>query len=576
MIRNCLLFILFASLSFAKPTISTDGIVSAASYLPSGFPNSGIAQGSIFIVFGSGMGPAAIVQNNAFPLQEKLGGTSVDVTVNGTTTHALMIYTVAGQVAAILPSATPTGDGTLTVTYNGSASDPAPIHVIKNGFGIFTINQAGTGPAVATFADYSVVTLIATGTDRPQTLARPAKPGEVLILWGTGLGAVTGVDESQPAVGGDMKNLAATVFVGGKSAQIQYKGRSPGSAGLDQINFKVPAGVTGCFVPVAVQAGGVLSNFGSIAISTDGKTCKDPATDSAGHSPVGDVLAKLQAQGKVTLGLVQLSRFGVFFNLAPLSLTIQQDTGSGYFYSVNKQQFLSSLGVASLNPFGSCVVWACRGAACVPPTQGAATALLDAGAALTVNGPNGPKQLTKTNSGSYSAALGGGSISDPKGYLEPGQYTLTGTGGSGANAIGAFTAGQTLTAAPLTWSITSAGQSGGTISRSSDVALQWSGGAPNGYVSIIGTSTSDATADAGQVTATFGCTAQGASGQFTIPSWVLSALPKSGSLSQGGITVSNGFLLMGTYPAFTPFNAPNLDLGYFTNIVLSGQNVAYQ
>src|SRR5260221_8272765 len=117
MIRNCLLFILFASLSFAKPTIATDGIVSAASYLPSGFPNSGIAQGSIFIVFGSGMGPSAIVYNNPpFPLQKQLSGTSIKATVGGTTVDAPMIYTLAGQVAAILPSITPTGDGTLTLT----------------------------------------------------------------------------------------------------------------------------------------------------------------------------------------------------------------------------------------------------------------------------------------------------------------------------------------------------------------------------------------------------------------------------------------------------------------------------
>jgi hypothetical protein len=63
-----------------------------------------------------------------------------------------------------------------------------------------------------------------------------------------------------------------------------------------------------------------------------------------------------------------------------------------------------------------------------------------------------------------------------------------------------------------------------------------------------------------------------------VPAWVLSSLPVSGTLTQAGtsLVVPNGFLLLGTYPSFTPFNAPNLDLGYFTNIVLSGQNVAYQ
>ncbi|HXI44234.1 MAG TPA: hypothetical protein VNH83_29890 [Bryobacteraceae bacterium] len=584
MIRNCLLFILFASLSFARPTIATDGIVSAASYLPSGFPNSGIAQGSIFIVFGSGMGPSSIVQNNAFPLQKQLGGTSIKVTVGGTTVDALMIYSLAGQVAAILPSTTPAGTGTLVVTYNGSASDSAPIHVIKNGFGIFTINQAGTGPAVATFADYSVVTLIATGVDRPQTLARPAKPGEVLILWGTGLGPVAStVDESQPASAGDMKNLAASVFVGGKSAQIQYKGRSPGSAGLDQINFKVPAGVTGCFVPVAVQAGGVVSNFGSIAISADGGTCKDPVLDTSGRSPISDVLSKIAGGQNVKLGLVQLSRFGPQFNLPLIGAqTINQDTANGYFYSVNKTQFLSSFGVASLNAFGSCVVWTCRGGTCVPPTQGAAT-LLDAGSFLTVDG-NGPKQLAKSSSGSYSATLGGGSINDPTGYLKPGQYTLTGTGGAGSSAVGAFSASQQVAANPLDLSANSSIASSAAIPLSSDLTLKWSGADPNGYVAIIGTSTSGnstlggSSSDPTQVTATFGCTAKGSLGQFTVPAWVLSAMPVSGTLTQQGtnIVVNNGFLLIGNFPAFTPLHAPNLDLGYFTNIVLSGWNVAYQ
>ena len=583
MIRNCLLFILFASISFAKPTITTDGIVSAASYLPSGFPNSGIAQGSIFIVFGSGMGPSTILHNNSFPLQKQLGGTSIKATVGGTTVDALMIYTLAGQVAAILPSTTPAGDGTLTVTYNGSSSDPAPIHVIKNGFGIFTINTGGTGPAVAEYADYSVVSLIDTGIDRPKEFRRPAKPGEVLILWGTGLGPVAStVDETQPAAAGDMKSLSASVFVGGKSAQIQYKGRSPGSAGLDQINFKVPSGVTGCFVPVVVQAGGVVSNFGSIAISTDGGTCNDPVKDTAGRSPVGDVLAKIQAQQNVKLGLVQLSRFGPQFTLPLIGAqTINQDTASGYFYSIGKSQFLSSFGVASLNAFGSCTVWACRGGTCVPPTQGAAT-LLDAGSSLSVNGPNGSKPITKSSSKAYSAALGGGSINDPLGYLASGTYMLSGTGGSGSTAVGSFTASQHLAANPLT--LPDDQFKGGTIPLSSDLTVKWSGGDPNAYVAIIGTSTSGtstlgaSTADPTQVTATFGCTAKGSLGQFTVPAWVLSSLPVSGTLTQAGtsLVVPNGFLLMGTYPSFTPFNAPNLDLGYFTNIVLSGQNVAYQ
>src|SRR5207248_3312604 len=101
--------------SFAQPKISDGGVLNSASYVGAGFANSGIAQGSLFLVFGSGLGPAAI-QSTGFPLPKQLGGTSMKVTVNGTTVDALMVYSLASQLAAVLPSSTPTGTGTITVT----------------------------------------------------------------------------------------------------------------------------------------------------------------------------------------------------------------------------------------------------------------------------------------------------------------------------------------------------------------------------------------------------------------------------------------------------------------------------
>src|SRR6185312_2283426 len=99
------------------------------------------------------------------------------------------------------------------------------------------------------------------------------------------------------------------LYVGNQPATVLYAGRSPGSVGLDQINFTVPASVSGCFVPVAVQVKGVISNFPSIAVSPDGSTCSDPA------GPMNQVLSRIEAGQNVRLGLVQLSRFGPTFNL---------------------------------------------------------------------------------------------------------------------------------------------------------------------------------------------------------------------------------------------------------------------
>src|SRR5438552_1171628 len=99
--------ILFAALAvsaFAQPTINNNGVVNVASYAIPGLPNSSIAQGSIFVIFGSNMGPATLQQATAFPIPTTLGGTSVTITSGSQTFQAPIIYTLAGQVAAILPS----------------------------------------------------------------------------------------------------------------------------------------------------------------------------------------------------------------------------------------------------------------------------------------------------------------------------------------------------------------------------------------------------------------------------------------------------------------------------------------
>ena len=67
------LLLLLLTLCFASatshaqtPSIAADGIRNGASYTVAGLPNSGIAQGSIFVIFGDNLGPANIVQVSAF------------------------------------------------------------------------------------------------------------------------------------------------------------------------------------------------------------------------------------------------------------------------------------------------------------------------------------------------------------------------------------------------------------------------------------------------------------------------------------------------------------------------------
>ena len=86
----------------------------------------------------------------AGPLPTAIMGASVSVTVGGTTVAAYPQFVSSGQINAVLPSNTPTGSGTLTVTYNGTPSNAFNITVAPSSFGTFAWDEEGTGPGIFT------------------------------------------------------------------------------------------------------------------------------------------------------------------------------------------------------------------------------------------------------------------------------------------------------------------------------------------------------------------------------------------------------------------------------------------
>jgi uncharacterized protein (TIGR03437 family) len=508
------------------------------------------------------MGPATLQQISAFPLPASLAGTSIKVTVAGTTVDCIMIYTSATQVAAILPSNTPAGTGTLTLTYNGGSSSAVAIQVIAGSFGIYTLNQQGNGPGIITDANYKVY-----------GLSTAANPGDVSIIWGTGLGPVQG-NEAGGALPGDMPNLPLKVYVGSAQAALTYRGRSGCCSGLDQIGFVIPTGVTGCHVPVAVQIGNVVSNFVTMPIATGGRTC----SDAAGPTPtdISNFLLNGGSFGSVSLSRSTTTSPGLpppFGTGQPTTTT--SDAGGATFYKYTAQQ----LSVAQ-NPFqtytiGACVVYAFSGqsAAVTDPIKPVG---LDAGSAITVNGPNGAKQLTPfaiLGKGFYSAMLGGGSgASATPLYLDAGSYAISGPGGAD---VGAFSLN--LSVPPtLTWTNMS---SIDTVVRANGQLVTWTGGDPNGTVTITGFSYKAGTNPNGSdsVGATFICTAPDSALQFTIPALVLLSLPPSTVISPiPGISIATGSLSIADATQPVKFTAPGLDYAFGSTSVTASKTVTYQ
>ena len=540
------------TLQAQTPAIASGGIFNVASYIPTGLPSAAIAQGSLFVVFGSAMGPTALTQASALPLGTTLGGTSLSVTVNGTTTKPLMVYTSAAQICALMPSNTPVGTGTMTVTYNGATSTTQPVQVAASSVGIFSVNQAGSGPGIITTAKYAV-----------NTLTTAASAGDVNIIWATGLGPV-GSSGSEAAGTGTIASLPSNfkVYVGGTSATIVGAARSS-SPGLDQIAFTVPAGVSGCNVPVVVQTGNVVSNFVSMAIGVGG-VCSNPV---GGLTPTQ--LTMLQQQGTVSLGSIGLARVATPA-LSVVGITIPgstTDEASAVFERYTFQQYTAATGGVNVTTYGACSVYFATGTSTsIAPVDPIVPIGLDAGPAITITGPGGVKTLSTVagSTGIYSATLGG--VSGSPLFLVPGNYLITGTGGKDVGPINT-----NLTLPPtLTWTNMS---SISTVNRAAGQLITWTGGDPSGSVEISGTSIS--TSGTNVVVAGFECTAQDSAGQFTIPSVVLLSLPANPATTSA-TAFAAGSLSVGAASAFKNFTATGLDIGYLGAVSSSSQTVTFQ
>jgi uncharacterized protein (TIGR03437 family) len=208
------------------------GIVNSASFAP--ITNS-VAPGEFVTLFGSGLSPVTQVASLPFPTM--LGG--VQVTINS---MPAPIYAVSpGQISIVMPFATPTYSfATAQVINNGSKSEPITLYTATSAPGVFTTLQNGAGPAAVTHANGAVV-----------TAANPAKAGETLVVYVTGLGAVSPpVKDGTAAPVSPLSTVVdSNVFVeitdqNGKfhSTTTVFKGLAPNFAGLYQINFTLPIG----------------------------------------------------------------------------------------------------------------------------------------------------------------------------------------------------------------------------------------------------------------------------------------------------------------------------------------------
>ena len=234
---------------------SVKGVISASDFgaLPA------VASGSWIEIYGSNLA----ADSRPWTLADFTGNqapTSLDftsVTIGGQS--AFLSWISSGQVNVQVPSGVPPGPQPLVVTTKAGSSAPFPITVqaAEPGFYAPPALLAGGKQYTAQYNDSTHTFVIPSGAVSGIN-ARPAHPGDIIVLYGVGFGPVSPASPAGQVVP-QLNSLTNPVqfSIGGVPAVSMYGGLAPQEIGLYQFNVIVPNVAPGDAVPLTFTQGGV-------------------------------------------------------------------------------------------------------------------------------------------------------------------------------------------------------------------------------------------------------------------------------------------------------------------------------
>jgi uncharacterized protein (TIGR03437 family) len=240
-----------------KPVPRVAPIYDAASIVNAADNQSGaLAANAIGTIYGANLAysTVAVGQSNTQSglLPTFLGTNESETAVLVNNYPAGLYYVSPGQVNFLVPPNLVPGPASVVVMVDGWAGPVISLTLAQAAPGLFQLDLQN---AVATEIDGSVL-----------TLSSPAKPGDVVSLWATGLGPTAGVPPenylqiptaaASLAAGANLSILLDGVAV--DPSAIDYAGVAPGFAGLYQINLTLPLS-TGSNPEIRLQLDGAIS-----------------------------------------------------------------------------------------------------------------------------------------------------------------------------------------------------------------------------------------------------------------------------------------------------------------------------
>jgi uncharacterized protein (TIGR03437 family) len=488
-----------------------------------------VAQGAVFEIRLSGIGPLSPADVSAvFPLRMELNGVSVVLSnaSEGSQIQAFLLSTDRALVRALLPSETPLGPTNVVLTVAGGSYGTVLTVVRKK----FTFLRHQVGADWWTQDRGSAAQVDPNGQSSSNQLTSPAHPGDILEIFGTGLGAVTG-DEQKGPLPADLNTHDFDVIIGGIPVRIFYAGRSGCCAGLDQMNVEVPSAVEGCFVPVWFHDRNTQEvDEVNVSISESGE-CPDLPHNAR---------VTLDTRGPLNLGYIDFTAGGAAFGPGPYSEAPPGTCRTGGAPSGTEFSYYDFTHAS-------------------------------AGPALNFQTPQGLEHW-------FWSSYGSGYLAPDYGrhQLVPGHYVID--NGQGGEPVGPFSTAVDLS--PISFRWTNADDLAAGLMREKDFEVDWNGGNPlEGFVTIYGTWEYGSDHYPGYMWAGFDftCVADASKGHFTVPSYVWSGI-RSNAFTDFyfGQTIFVCLNLSVAFQSRSRFTGPGLDLGLGFSYVAKYRSIKFQ
>jgi uncharacterized protein (TIGR03437 family) len=191
----------------------------------------------VLTVFGSNLAFTAAGLSPQNIVSATLPTQLADVSVYLDNVPVPLLYASSGQINFLVPTNEIAGD--------------VPLRVVRQGVTgpTVTITLVNAAPALFPSPDgYALAQDFLNAQYVPVTADAPAQPGDLIVLYATGLGATQPLPLTGeiPAYGGSIQPSALSVFQvllngqGLNPSTVPYAGLTPGFAGLYQVNFYLP------------------------------------------------------------------------------------------------------------------------------------------------------------------------------------------------------------------------------------------------------------------------------------------------------------------------------------------------